>query len=1598
MQRDASMNSSEEYFVSRKRKRQILVVDDEIINREILYEILKSEYDILFAENGQEALRVMHEYSSTLALVLMDILMPVMNGMDVLREVGRTPDLSRIPIIMVTSEQRAEVESLRLGAIDFIPKPYPASDVILARVYRTIELSEDRQIIHSTERDPLTGLYNREYFYSYAQQFDLHQPDVMTDAAVLDINHFHVINERYGKAFADDVLRMVAQKLQDEVHARGGIVCREEADTFLIYGPHREDYSAIMERAADLFSEDGASTRIRLRMGLYQNTDRTIDIERRFDRAKNAADTIRNNYASSIAAYDEQLHQREIFSDRLMDDFQTAIDEHQFVVYYQPKYNVTGTVPVLSSAEALVRWKHPVHGMIPPGVFIPILEENGLIRELDRYVWQQAASQIRAWKDRFSVTLPVSVNVSRVDMLDERLLDTLREIVHQNGIETCDLLLEMTESAYTDDEELIIRCVKELRQSGFRIEMDDFGTGYSSLGMISNLPIDVLKMDMKFVQNAFSERHDIRMLELIMDIADYLNVPVIAEGVETEEQMMALKAMGCELIQGYYFSKPVPPEEFEKLILRKIEIEKTQNAPEDDAGDSAKEKKKNAAADLMSFSQAMNSGFDSLYYVDTQTGYYMAFGSQMWDEELKLQKGGTDFFADIRRDVLKVIYPEDQAKVLEGIQQDHLLSEIRNNGIFSLTYRILIGGEPKYYHLQAAQTRIVDDAHIVIGVRSVDDKLSQAMAEDQENTELVSLSMLLEKDYESIYYVDMVTDTYSVLTRGGMYEKLQIKKGFSFFEDCQYQLLKLVYEDDRESMSQALRKDYMEEQLARDGSFSCEYRLLFDGMPIYYRMNGFYLSDTDRRHLAIGVENVDEEVRRRESFRETEEGSVTFARIAQALSQDYFLVYYINVSTHTYLQYSMRGADHQLTLMKRGEDFFRDAAVDLPGYVAPTDRDRVLSALDEKGLLKAVSDGKTFSINYQVLLDGQHMHVNVKAMLLDGDQNHMVIGMSNIDEQVQREKEYEEAVQSSVTYSRIAQALAADYFSIYYVNVEDDTFVEFSADESYDELGIEKSGSDFFNLSRENVMRVMYPEDQRGFLTSFTKENILRTLDENGTFTLNYRLMFGGIPTWVGMKIRRMEGDNSDHIVIGVNNVHSEMQRRQETITYASIAEALASDYFSIYYVDTETDQFIEYSSHKGYEELNIEKGGNDFFNLSRKNILRVVYPEDQERFLKVFTKENLLSEMDRTGTFTLTYRLLFSDKPTYVSMKATRMTNEHDKHIVIGVNNVDMQMRKEEEFHAAQKLSQTHIRIIRALARDYFSVYLVNIDTDAFTEYSASKEYQGLNVEQSGVNFFEDCKRNVLRLVYPEDLDKALKVWEKKWLLPQIEKEGVFSTTYRLMMNGRPVYINCKVVLVDEEEIQGASGESQNNRYIVIGVSNYDAQIAQEQEYARQLQQARDMAQKDALTGVKSKHAFVEAEEKYDSLLSQGSAEPFAVVVCDVNDLKKVNDHLGHKAGDEYVQNASRIICNIFKHSPVFRIGGDEFVSILSGQDYEARNELVGELRARSEKHRLEGGIVIASGISELDAANDTRFQQVFDRADQEMYEDKTRLKAMKA
>ena len=441
--------------------------------------------------------------------------------------------------------------------------------LVLRSVRAEKKASADKELISATEFDHLTGLYNRSYFYEFANRMYRENPDRQRDAIVLNIDRFHAVNAAGGRELGDRALHDLGDEIRAYLNENDGIAGRSVGDHFAIYCLRPKSYQALFDRLQGRLDGLEPKTEIRLRMGVMPWQENMEPTEQ-FEHAQVGCNMARGQYGKRLIILDERVRDQEEYEQRLQNDLRNALKNREFAIYYQPKYDIQAEPPVLKSAEALVRWQHPEFGLISPKDFIPLFERSGQIGMLDKYVWEEAARQVAAWREKYGVTLPVSVNLSRVDVLDPTLEETLERLTEENRLDSGALKLEVTESACTENAKQVIAVIKRLREKGFEIEIDDFGTGYSSLNMLTSMPVDVLKMDREFVRNMDQNEKDIQMVELILELAKKLKVPVIAEGVETEKQLQMLRTLGCALVQGYYFSRPLPAEEFEKKFLAAV--------------------------------------------------------------------------------------------------------------------------------------------------------------------------------------------------------------------------------------------------------------------------------------------------------------------------------------------------------------------------------------------------------------------------------------------------------------------------------------------------------------------------------------------------------------------------------------------------------------------------------------------------------------------------------------------------------------------------------------------------------------------------------------------------------------------------------------------------------------------------------------------------------------------------------------------------------------------------------------------------------------------------------------------------------------------
>ena len=691
-------------------KNTILIVDDSMLNQEFLTTIFGDTYNLLKATDGIQALEVMKENAEIIDVVLLDIVMPGMDGYEVLQNMGADDRLKFLPVIVITAESdvKAELKAFQLGAVDFVVRPFN-SRLVLQRVSSVLhkrqlenmrteyellkkdaenekiismmmnnapggvsmvereadgtysflyctngmaelfkypdyvtclaELSDtpfgmldegsmemlDTQIADALEKnrsvvdgtlcckafngetiwvmlkaqvtklddgkaqiyffvtditkekmyeselkataytDPLTEMYNRTAFFATAAKQLTENSTSDYSMLRLNIGGFKLINDIMGRDKGDQILVTIAHVIKEATDQRG-VCARFHADKFAMLVPtHSFDAESLIERIKQAVKDScNLKNDIQIYIGIYKIDDRELSAEDMCDRANIACRSINGSYSIHVAYYDESMRLAMIEEQEIRDETRRAIDNGEFVVFYQPVYGIKAKRFV--SAEALVRWSHPTKGMISPGKFIPIFEKNGSIAELDLYVMEEVCKYHKKRKDNGLESFPISVNISRLSLYNPQLYDLIIELTERYCVEPRFFRLEITETAYNDNPAQLLETVNKLREKGFPVLMDDFGSGYSSLNTLKDIPIDLLKLDMKFMQGFESNEKVKTIVTSIARMSRWLNVPMLAEGVETKEQYLFLKSIGCSYIQGYYFSKPAPEREFTNTI------------------------------------------------------------------------------------------------------------------------------------------------------------------------------------------------------------------------------------------------------------------------------------------------------------------------------------------------------------------------------------------------------------------------------------------------------------------------------------------------------------------------------------------------------------------------------------------------------------------------------------------------------------------------------------------------------------------------------------------------------------------------------------------------------------------------------------------------------------------------------------------------------------------------------------------------------------------------------------------------------------------------------------------------------------------------
>ncbi len=575
------------------KKPSILIIDDQPDNFDVIEALLsKQNYQLHYAASGQEAIAALETFQPD--LILLDVMMPDMDGIEVCQRIKAMPQWEAVPIIVVTAltTKKDLAQCLTAGADDFISKPVDRLE-LTARVRSMLRIRQQYQRLATFNarleatvqqrtaqlqtmifQDALTALPSRAFLLQRLTEI-LQSGESFLIVVSLDCDQFKLVNGSFGHAVGNQLLIAIGKRLQQHL-CSGDVLTRMGEDEFCFLLRRVKDATVLdpfiqtIMRSFDApFLVADCEIFMTICMGVALSSDTDQRPEELLQDADTAMYQAKLRGKGSYQIFDRQMRLAMVNRLTLEHDLQRALEQQEFILYYQPIINLQ--TQKVAGFEALVRWQHPDGNLVAPGEFIPCMEETGLIVPVGIMVLRQACQQLHAWQRRGWIELTMSVNLSVRQFACPTLLADIDRVLAETSVNSAYLKLEITESAIMGNAEMAIALTKELRSRQIQISIDDFGTGYSSLGYLHRFPVDTLKIDRSFVNQTQSENRNYHVVDTIIALSNQLGLSVIAEGIETLQQLEWLHHLGCKFGQGYLFSKPLAADEIERIYLTKID-------------------------------------------------------------------------------------------------------------------------------------------------------------------------------------------------------------------------------------------------------------------------------------------------------------------------------------------------------------------------------------------------------------------------------------------------------------------------------------------------------------------------------------------------------------------------------------------------------------------------------------------------------------------------------------------------------------------------------------------------------------------------------------------------------------------------------------------------------------------------------------------------------------------------------------------------------------------------------------------------------------------------------------------------------------------
>lgn len=1431
-------------------------------------------------------------------------------------------------------------------------------DEIIMCFIQEIKATENHTFEIQKKRNELTGLYNKTDFLKLASMM-LQQSTTPYCMIAVDIEHFKLFNEWYGLAAGDRFLQSVGYDLKDIEEQLQGIGGYLGGDDFAMLIPYREDHIDMILKRLMKYDEN-AEENIGFfpAIGVYVIDDKNLSITTIYDRSVLALTTVKGNYIHRIAYYKPALQSRIEEEHKILLDFQQGLEHHEFVLYLQPKCNIiTGKIV---GSEALVRWQHPKKGLLMPGAFIPLLERKGIIGKLDYYVWESACQHIRKWMDEGVRPLPISVNLSRIDIFTMDVVKCFKELIQKYQIEQDLIEIEITESAYVEEYDKVTAIITELRKAGFHVLMDDFGSGYSSLNMLKDVNVDVLKIDMKFLNiDEKAEGKDISILEAIINMAKLMSLHIIAEGVERAEQVDLLIDTGCMYAQGYLFYKPMDASSFENVIRNQENV--------DYRGMLDKHVDYISVRDLLSYQDLSDT---MLHNILGAIAFFKYNG-----KSIQLQSVNQNFCKIIEEDSINI--EEERTKIMtyiHGSDQEKLFHifdlahEHPVNGAADEIRFIKPDGSYKWLQVHIFFLKQIDESGLYYG--QINDITEQKHKEEQLETSQNALAAAVHMRENNESFMNLAEENralasslFAQISTGGMLgaycekdypllfandEFIQLL-GYSSYDEfskaIQGNVINIVHPDDQERV-----KSKINENLQIGQEYTVIYRSSKKDGTWFWSLDKGKAIETKNGRLAVISACIDIS----QTIASQQQLTMKNKKLEKMNQELYFLNNKLpggyhrcaNTPEYDFLYISSRFL--QLFNYTRSEihELFNDKFILM---VHPDDRERVDNYKQNISL-----HAETDTIEYRMITKDGFISVidQTSVQTYEGKRFYQSV-VINITETV-------------ALRNKMQLLMKYTYDDIFLINLQgNNTSYEIITHGLASSYGYSEEEYQIL-LENKQIQRKIC--DTYEDINSHMRKAIQEKVNYNTIFTANIQ-------------------DKNVLIKITLEFIDEE----QDTLRYLCVLSDVTSlkDAENKILLTNKKMETIMSLAHINYWDWDLNTNKFTLNNTSENSLMREILGKDQKqivmndyrnalfdtKYLSMQQQKefiNFIQEVAHDTTQEMkSMELPLQINSSIVWVEIVCKTILDDKHHPIRVVGYYTDITHRKYLETMNRDTQTTLNILKQQAIYDFRASLVS---DTIIPDKGGEEWINDTGYHGDMSYTKLMKFVIEHVSVKKYKNKLTQFTDRMQLMEAFRNgENTKSVVYQRHYKGKLVWAKLMIHLVKHPE--------DNDVLAYIFVMDIDEQKRQELQLTK-------MAQTDSLTGLSNRSSAILQIREYLKICKDKKA---ALVMVDLDNFKTANDVFGHAYGDKLLAHIATKMKNFFRQNDIVsRFGGDEFLILCKDiEEHDVHEKIHNLLMNLTETNKDKGqSITFTASSGYVLIPNDGNdFDELYQKADIAMF-----------